>query len=388
MKVAIMMRAMDKEAGFRALIQGLVTSMLEVAPADVSFLLIFQTAKWMSEFLAPNAQCVLAAMPSYLLWDQVAVPWTAWTHSADVIFNAKFFAPMISSCPVTMGLQEPAWFTRPREYGFITRWYQKVMIPISIRRCAHVFPNSRFILEENRQVLKMPIEHATIQYSAADQRFRPVDDREALLEFRRKFALPERFIAVVTRAVHPGTGRFFAGKSPEIAYRAFLRVRQRTSHELVLVGHKIREYLLHTEGANVDFERVRFVEFIPFEELHLLYNAAEIVLNPCVYEGCPNTVLQAMACARPLIVAAAGGSADVAEGAAMTYKPMDAEDLSEKLTLLANDAALQQTLSARSLERSRFFSWDDTAIHTLDALRRVVDDRTRRRPSVRLAAGD
>ena len=59
MKIAIMMRAMDKEAGFRALTQGLVESMLKLAP-ESSFLLIFQKPKWMAHFAGyPNATCAL-----------------------------------------------------------------------------------------------------------------------------------------------------------------------------------------------------------------------------------------------------------------------------------------------------------------------------------------
>jgi glycosyltransferase involved in cell wall biosynthesis len=79
-----------------------------------------------------------------------------------------------------------------------------------------------------------------------------------------------------------------------------------------------------------------------------------------------------MACGRPTIVAAAGGSADVAEGAALMARPMDDADLSQKLLKVANDKALQRDMSARSLERSRFFTWDKTAALTLEALNRVV----------------
>jgi glycosyltransferase involved in cell wall biosynthesis len=372
MKIAIMMRAMDKEAGFRALTQGLVASMLKLAPDD-SFLLIHQTPKWIGEFAAyPNATAVLAPVSPYLLWDQVAVPWVAWRGRADVIFNPKFFVPLISPCPVTMGLQEPSWFTRPLEYDRWTRWYQKLMIPLSIRKCAHVFPNSRFILEENRLVLRMPIEHATIQYSAADERFCPVGDTAALENYRSQHKLPAKFILVVSRAVHPGTGDIFAGKSPEVAYRAFARIRDRIPHEIIFAGRGIRRYLEHTEGPNADFSRVRFLDFVPYEELHLMYNLAEVFVNPCVYEGCPNTVLQAMACGCPTIVAAAGGSADVAAGAALMAKPMDDIDMSQKMLAVASDAATQKELRARSLARSRYFTWDKTAAITLDALRRLV----------------
>lgn len=156
---------------------------------------------------------------------------------------------------------------------------------------AHVFPNSQFILEENRNVLGMPIPMATVTYSAAEERFKPIEDVSVVEGFRHRYDLPREFIAVVTRAVHPGreSGPLFPGKSPEVAFRAFARVRNRIPHELVFVGRRVREHLIQAEGALPDFSRVRFIDHIPFEDMHLLYKAAAIFVDPCIYEGCPNT---------------------------------------------------------------------------------------------------
>ena len=378
MKIAIMMRAMDQDSGFCTVTQGMIRSMLKLEPT-ISYLLMYKKRKWLGHFADyPNAKEVLMEVSSKLLWDQVAVPYTAWKERADVLYNPKFSVPLISPCPVTMGLQEPAWFTRPEEYEKWDCRYQKLMIPLSIRKCAHVFPNSTFILVENRRVLRMPIMHATVTYSGFDPRFRPVDNPSVLDQFRRKYKLPEKFILVLSRVKHMGvrTGDFYPGKRPEIAYRAYMRIREEVQHQLVFAGDHIRDYLLDTEGKEADFGGVKFLKFVPFEELHLLYNLADICVNPCEYEGCPNTVLQAMACGCPMIVAAQGGSADVAEGAALMAKPLDSVDLSEKLLAIICNEGLRSDLRTKSINRANFFGWEKSAKATIDALRGVVDRRT------------
>jgi glycosyltransferase involved in cell wall biosynthesis len=378
MKIAVAMRPMDSQGGFRTLTYSWVRALLE-QDESVSYLLLYRTPTYVGQFAKySNAKEVLAPSRSLFLWDQVVMPYHAWKERADVIFHPKFFVPLISHCPVTMGLQEPSWFTRPHEYGKWERRYQKLMIPISIRKSAHVFPNSRFILEESRAVLRMPIEHATLAYSAPEPHFRPVTDRAELDAFQEKYGLPRRFIVVPTRVTHPTHSMLFPGKSPEIAYRAFLRIRDQVSHDLVFAGRRVREYLQQSEGPNANFERVHFIPFVPFEELHLLYNTADVFVNPCVYEGCPNTVLQAMACGRPVIVANAGGSADVAAGAALLAKPLDPDDLAEKLMTVLGNETLRKELGARSLKRIADFTWDRTAAETLKALRQVVEQPQRK----------
>ena len=371
LKVGIMMRAMDKAGGFHAMTYALTREMLDLAP-DIDFLLFYQNRRWLGAFASyPNAREILLNTRSKFLWDQMAVSYAAFAHGVDVLFNTQFFTPFLSHCPTTMGLQEPAWWTHPDEYSLATRIYQKIALPLSIRKCAHVFPNSTFVLQENRKVLGLPIEHATVAYSAADERFQPLTDVKTLEAFRARYRLPQNFILVVTRVVHGGQeddGPLFPGKNPEVAFRAFRRIRDEIDYDLVFAGYRVKEYLEHWEGKDACFDRVHFVGQVPFEELHLLFNSAGIVVNPCVYEGCPNTVLQAMACGRPVIVASSGGSADVAAGAALMASPMDDEHLAKQLCRVANDPALQSRMVAASLNRSRQFSWRKTAEGILNVL--------------------
>lgn len=79
------------------------------------------------------------------------------------------------------------------------------------------------------------------------------------------------------------------------------------------------------------------VETIPYERdparLRGLYNRADLVVLPALWEGMPNAVLEAMACARPVLASACGGVPDVLREGETGYllAPWDLERLAERI---------------------------------------------------------
>src|SRR5437016_460164 len=258
MKIAIMMRAIDQDSGFHAYVDGLVDALLRIDGENL-YLLLHRTPKWLGRFGAfPNAREILLRAPHKFLWDQVAVPYRAWQERADVIFNPKFSVPLVSPCPVVMGLQEPAPWAWPQHYPRLDVLYQKVMLPLYCRRAAHFFPMAQWILEENRKWLGLRFRSATVTHPAPHSHLRPVEDHAALEEFREQHGLPKLFLLVVTRVDHPGLDgaqSFYPGKNPHTALRAFLLLRDRIPHHLVFAGRRVREYLVHAGFGEADFER-------------------------------------------------------------------------------------------------------------------------------------
>ncbi|HEX5386112.1 MAG TPA: glycosyltransferase family 1 protein [Gemmatimonadales bacterium] len=367
-----MMRPIDHDSGFRAYVEGLVDAMLRIDQSN-RYLLLYRTKKWFGRFASfPQAREVLVDRPqNTLLWDQVAMPYWAWRERADVIFNPKFSVPLLSPCPPTMGLQEPAPWVEPEHYERLDVLYERIMLPLYCRRAAHIFPMAHWILEENRKHLGLPFPRTTVTWPAPQEHLRPVTDRAALDEFRARYHLPEQFIVAVTRVDHPGLAgstSFYPGKNPHTTLRAFLEIRDRIPHGLVIAGRRVRDYLLYMGFTDADFERVRFVDFIPFDELPKLYSLADLGVFPAFYEGFGFSLLGAMACGCPVIASKTGACPEVVAGGAPLVDPRDPHDVARVMLEVLGDPALRQRIRARGLARAAELSWEETARLTLKGL--------------------
>lgn len=87
---------------------------------------------------------------------------------------------------------------------------------------------------------------------------------------------------------------------------------------LLLIGgvrkderHAFEHWEAHSVSASA---RVREVPYDrDRDSLRALYNTADLLVFPSLWEGMPNGVLEAMACARPVLATGVGGMADVIE---------------------------------------------------------------------------
>jgi glycosyltransferase involved in cell wall biosynthesis len=381
MKIAIMMRAMDQDSGFRAYVEGLLDALLRLDHIN-AYLLLYRTPKWLGRFAAVgNVHEVLVKAPHTLIWDQLAVPYAAYRAGADVLFNPKFSVPLLSPCPVAMGLQEPAWWAWPEHYAWWDVRYIRTMLPLYCRKAAHLFPMSQFVLDENRKYLGLPLPHATVTYPAPQASFRPMDDRSTLEACRRTYRLPPRFILSVTRVDHMGVetaGLWCPGKNVETTLRAFARCRDQIPHDLVVAGRHVRDYLRQMGWSDGDLVRVHFLGFVPHDALPALYNLADLFVIPSFYEGFGFALVEALASGCAVVASHTGACPEVSSGAALLADPHDPADFAGKMLAVLGDEALRQELQRKSLARARVFNWDSAARLTLHALVAVATQAGKR----------
>ncbi len=152
--------------------------------------------------------------------------------------------------------------------------------------------------------------------------------------------------------------------------------RQGHALELAFVGvltEEQRARILSLASARRLEGRLRFLGFVPDEELQALYRGALAHLFVSRLEGFGYTVVEAMASGCPVVTTRCGSLGEVVGDAGLLVAPDDHEAIGLALTRLASDAALHAELSVRGQQRARRFSCEAQARGTLRAYRETLD---------------
>lgn len=88
------------------------------------------------------------------------------------------------------------------------------------------------------------------------------------------------------------------------------------------------------------------------------YRRATVFVMPSLFENCPYTLLEAMACGRPIVASRGGGMKEmITDGTSgLFFRPGDSGDLAEKVICLLEDCQLRQRLgeAARTVVLERY----------------------------------
>ena len=108
------------------------------------------------------------------------------------------------------------------------------------------------------------------------------------------------------------------------------------------------------------------------ETLIELYNAADLLLAPSLYEGFGLTILEAMACGTPVVTSNVSSVPEVVGNAAISLDPLDIEAITESILQLQNNNNYRQDLVQKGLARAKQFTWKQTAENTASVYEQLL----------------
>ncbi|MBD3287789.1 glycosyltransferase [candidate division KSB1 bacterium] len=141
--------------------------------------------------------------------------------------------------------------------------------------------------------------------------------------------------------------------------------------DLIIIGDGPLKNKLQNRSKALKIERnVIFHDFLSHEQIYKWFNAADLHCLPSLWEGCPNVVIEALACGTPVISTQTGGIPDLvtSEEYGLLVKPGDADALTKALSSALHNKWNRPAIS----EFGRKNSWENVADKVIDVYKKVL----------------
>jgi glycosyltransferase involved in cell wall biosynthesis len=216
-------------------------------------------------------------------------------------------------------------------------------------------------------LFNIPPEKIVVVYNAIDAHFSVTPPSDAVARVRERYQLDHRFVLYV--------GNIKPHKNLVRLIEAFseLRTGELEDVKLLIIGDEISKLpaLRHAVHRHKLHKHVRFLGYVPDDQLTVLYRLAAVFVFPSLYEGFGLPPLEAMASGTPVVVSNVSSLPEVVGDAAVLVDPHDIDSIVDGLRSVLTNPARAEDMRRKGLERASEFSWERSVARTLEVYRRI-----------------
>lgn len=129
---------------------------------------------------------------------------------------------------------------------------------------------------------------------------------------------------------------------------------------IVGTGPYLQELIKMTKEMGVE-KYVRFLGLVDHNEIHKVYQSADVFILPSLAEGMPNVILEAMASGLPIITTDTGGTKELINGNGINIPMRNSKAIADAINKLINNATLKNDMSLKSRKIAESMNWKKIA---------------------------
>lgn len=285
-----------------------------------------------------------------LVWTQRQLPQLCRKLGASLLFSPVPEAPLGTSCRYIVTVHDLIALRFPKlaPLTFYARYY----IPPVLAGAEHIICNSqataRDIIDlygiEAAKITPIPLAYDRAHFQPDSS---PSSNIPYFLFLGRHDPYKNLQRAIAALASLPSEYQLWCAGSPDRRYTP-----------------KLQRLIAERELG----ERVRFLDYVPYQDLPSLLKGAIALVYPSLWEGFGLPVLEAMACGTPTITSNCSALPEVAGDAAVLVDPYNVSEIAAAMKAIANQSQLRATLRHLGIQRSQQFSWSKTGAATVELL--------------------
>ena len=237
-----------------------------------------------------------------------------------------------------------------------------------IKRASHIITDAEYIRQEFIQQFNYPAERVTAIPLGVNKSFTPLSQQTTAATLDKHELKHGNYILAV--------GTLEPRKNLIVAIDAFLLLPLdlRQKYPLVIAGNKgwLLGELENKLNPLIQSGEVKLLGYVPQDELPHIIAGALTLIFPSIYEGFGLPPLEAMACGVPVIASNNSSIPEVVGDTGILLDSNDTQGFAEAMKSLIEDPILRETLSQKTLERSKIFTWEQCALSTLEVYKKVL----------------
>jgi glycosyltransferase involved in cell wall biosynthesis len=135
------------------------------------------------------------------------------------------------------------------------------------------------------------------------------------------------------------------------AFKIILEKHPEKKTELIIIGKGTQKEELERLAAQLDLgERIKFIGYVSYSDISRYHNMLDVSVFPSLHESFGVSVIEAMACAKPIVATNNPGFNEIIENGfnGILVPPADAESLALAIEKFMIDESLRDTYSANA----------------------------------------
>jgi glycosyltransferase involved in cell wall biosynthesis len=373
MRIGIMLRHYDQHGGgVRVYTRELLRAMID-AGSGHEFVFLYKNPALLGSYKADPAVTEVALNAKNIIWwDQVEVPKAVRRYGIDVLHNPKYSIPLSVRCPTAWVCHGLDWYVMPQASRFIDRMSHRFLVPRYAGKADAIVAVSEITRQHVHDYLKVPLDKIHTVYSGVVDGFRTPASPESMRALEEKYHLPAKFFLY--------SGAIYPPKNFSRLIRAYAEVGPKLGIPLVIAGGENRflsEHELKLPAQLGLGDWVKWLGWVDPSMLPALYQRANVLLLPSLFESYGLPIVEAMASGTPVLTSNCYGTKEIAGNAALLIDPLSVESIAQGMHRIATDELLRHSLIAKGRDRVRDITWTQCGRKTLDVLEQIASQGAR-----------
>lgn len=323
---------------------------------------------------APQWDKIIADVPHYSVREQIELPGIFSKHKLNLLHVPHFNIPILYRGKFIVTIHDILWHefrgtditTLPPPLYFIKHFGYRLVMRNAVRRAERIITPTNTIKNKLVEKFSIPLDKIVVTHEGVSPHFDISiyrNRKRFVSSILKRYEIEKPYILYV--------GSLYPHKNIN---QLVLAIRQLNNiyHlsrplRLVVVSSRnvfldrLRNFVIQNRVEDV----VRFVGFVPDEDLLALYNNAEAFVFPTHSEGFGLPGLEAMSAGTPVVCSDIPVLHEVYDGAALYFNPRDPNDIAEKIKLILSNKKLRAQLINKGRRQVKKYSWRKMAEETL-----------------------